>query len=163
MFDNIFLLIATKVSMLDMDPAGSVINCSPGSRSVIQDYRSKDPDLDQKEIFTDSQLCNITFPVVTTNKCCETELAWICIILTQSIQDSLWHHTIISSVADPDTYVFRPPGSRSISQRYGSGSSSRSFCHQAKIFRKTLIPTVLWLLFWHFIFQKCCKCTLKKY
>jgi hypothetical protein len=75
MFDNIFLLIATKVSMLDMDPAGSVINWFPGSGSVIQDYGSKHPDLDQKEIFTDSQLCNIIFPLVTTNKCCETELA----------------------------------------------------------------------------------------
>jgi hypothetical protein len=33
--------------------------------------------------------------------------------------------------------------SGSISQRYGSGSGSRSFYHQAKIVRKTLIPTVL--------------------
>ncbi len=40
-----------------------------------------------------------------------------------------------------DQYVFGPPGSESgsISQRYGSGS----FYHQAKIVRKTLIPTVL--------------------
>ncbi len=35
--------------------------------------------------------------------------------------------------------------SGSSSQRYGSGSGS--FYHQAKILRKTLIPTVLWLLF----------------
>ncbi len=41
-------------------------------------------------------------------------------------------------VADPE-YVFGPPESGSISQRYGSGS----FYHQAKIVRKTLIPTVL--------------------
>jgi hypothetical protein len=34
-------------------------------------------------------------------------------------------------------------GSGSISTRYGSGS----FYHQAKIVRKTLIPTVLWLLY----------------
>jgi hypothetical protein len=35
-----------------------------------------------------------------------------------------------SSVADPDPYVFGPPGSGtgSISQRYGSGSGS--FCHK---------------------------------
>jgi hypothetical protein len=51
-------------------------------------------------------------------------------------------------IADPDpsdVYVFRPPGSGSgsISQRYGSGS----FYHQAKLVRKTLIPTVLGLLF----------------
>ncbi len=48
-----------------------------------------------------------------------------------------------NSVADPDPYVFAPPGSGSISQRYGSGS----FCHQARIVRITLIPTVLWLLY----------------
>ncbi len=40
-------------------------------------------------------------------------------------------------------HVSGPPGSGSISQRYGSGS----FYHQAKIVRKTLISTVLWLLF----------------
>jgi hypothetical protein len=39
------------------------------------------------------------------------------------------------SVADPDPYVFGPPGS--VSQRYGSGSGS--FYHQAK----TLISTLL--------------------
>ncbi len=46
---------------------------------------------------------------------------------------------VFSSVADP--YVFGPPGSGSFSQRFGSGS--RSFYHQAKIVRKTLIPTAL--------------------
>jgi hypothetical protein len=40
-----------------------------------------------------------------------------------------------SSVADPDPRVFGPPGSGSISQRYGSGSGS--FYHYAKIVRKT--------------------------
>ncbi len=52
-------------------------------------------------------------------------------------------------VADPDPYVFEPPGSRSgsISLRYGSGSGFGSFYHQAKIIRKTLIPSALWLLF----------------
>ncbi len=52
------------------------------------------------------------------------------------------------SVADPDPsdpYVFGPPGSGSISQRYRYGSGS--FYNQAKIVRKTEIPTVLWLLF----------------
>ncbi len=51
--------------------------------------------------------------------------------------------TCLSSVPDrPDPHVFGPPGSGSISQqRYGYGSGS--FCHQAKIVRKTLIPTVL--------------------
>jgi hypothetical protein len=56
----------------------------------------------------------------------------------------------VLQLADPDpsdSYVFGPPGSRSrsISQRYGSGSGS--FYHQAKIVRKTLIPTDLLLLF----------------
>ncbi len=37
---------------------------------------------------------------------------------------------------------FGPPGSGSISTRYGSGSGS--FYHQARIVRKILIPTVLW-------------------
>jgi hypothetical protein len=54
------------------------------------------------------------------------------------------------SVADPDRnsdpdpsdpYVFGPPGSGSISQRYGSGSVS--FYHQPKITINTLIFTVL--------------------
>ncbi len=59
---------------------------------------------------------------------------------------------ICSSVGDPDPsdpYVFGPTGSgpRSVSLRYGSGSGSESFSHQAEIVSKTLIPTVLWLLF----------------
>jgi hypothetical protein len=42
---------------------------------------------------------------------------------------------------DPDPFVFGPPrsGSGHVSQRYGS----RSLNHQAKIVRKTLIPTIL--------------------
>ncbi len=57
-----------------------------------------------------------------------------------------------NSVADPDPsdpYVFGPPrsGSESVSQRHGSRPGSLSFYHQAKIVRKPLIPTVLWLLF----------------
>ncbi len=67
------------------------------------------------------------------------------------------------SVADPDPnpdppdpHVFGPPGSGSTSQRYGSGScsgsGSGSFYHHAKIVRKTLIPTILWL-FLTFIFR----------
>ncbi len=54
--------------------------------------------------------------------------------------------TILGSVPDPaDPHVFGPPGSKSVSQRYGSGSGSASgSCyHQAKIVRKTLIATVL--------------------
>ncbi len=46
---------------------------------------------------------------------------------------------------DPDPRVFGHPGSGSISQRCESGSGS-FFYHQAKIARKTLILTVLWLL-----------------
>ncbi len=40
----------------------------------------------------------------------------------------------LDSVADPDPHVFRPPGSGSGCQRYGSGSGS--FYHHAKIVRK---------------------------
>ncbi len=62
--------------------------------------------------------------------------------------------TVDSSVPyPPDPDVFGPPGSGSTSQRYlwirirsGSKSGSGSFYRQAKIVRKTLIPTVLWLL-----------------
>jgi hypothetical protein len=55
------------------------------------------------------------------------------------------------SVADPDPldpYDFGPPGSASvsISQKIPYVSGSGSFHHQAKIVRKTLILTVLWLL-----------------
>ncbi len=46
----------------------------------------------------------------------------------------------------PDPHVCGPAGSGSISQRYGSGSGSGSFYNKAKIVRKTLIPTVSWLL-----------------
>jgi hypothetical protein len=56
----------------------------------------------------------------------------------------------IERIADPDPsdpYVFEPPGSGygSSNQRYGSGSGS--FYHQAKIVRKTMIPTVLSFFF----------------
>jgi hypothetical protein len=63
-----------------------------------------------------------------------------------------------SSVADldpnpdpPDPHVFGPPGyrSRSITQRYGSGS----FYNHAKIVRKMLIPTIL-VLFETFYLRK---------
>jgi hypothetical protein len=43
-----------------------------------------------------------------------------------------------TSVSDPDPYVFGPPRSGSVCQRYRSGSLH----HQTKIVRKTLIPTV---------------------
>ncbi len=55
------------------------------------------------------------------------------------------------SVADPepDPYVFGPPGS--ISTRFGSGSGS--FCHQAKIVRKTLVPKCFVTSICLFIFE----------
>ncbi len=59
---------------------------------------------------------------------------------------------VCNRVADPNPDpdppdVFKPPGSGfgSISQSYGSGSGS--FYHKAKLVRKTLISTVLGLLF----------------
>jgi hypothetical protein len=51
----------------------------------------------------------------------------------------------VSSVADPDPYVFGPPGSGSVSQRFGSGS--RILLSSRKKVRKTLIPAVLGLLY----------------
>ncbi len=60
---------------------------------------------------------------------------------------------------------FGPPGSgyRSTSQRYGSESGS-PFYNQAKLVRKTLIPTVLSLLYDFFSLWKmmCCKFSFKK-
>jgi hypothetical protein len=71
---------------------------------------------------------------------------------------------LCTSVPDPnpDPHVFGPPGSGSISQRYGSGSGygSGSFSHQAKIIRKTLIPTIC-DFFWNFYLLKWCKCNSK--
>ncbi len=63
--------------------------------------------------------------------------------------------TVGSSVADPepDPYDFGPPGSGSVSTRYGSESGSGSFYHQPKVVSKILIPTVLWLLY-DFLFSK---------
>jgi hypothetical protein len=61
--------------------------------------------------------------------------------------------TLKTSVADPDPqdpYVVGPPGSGSISTMYGSGF----FNHQANVVRKTLIPTVLRLLYDFFIIEK---------
>jgi hypothetical protein len=52
------------------------------------------------------------------------------------------------------TYVFGPPVSGSVSQRYGSGFGSGSFYHQAKKVRKTLIFTVCDLFIPFFIFEK---------
>jgi hypothetical protein len=53
-----------------------------------------------------------------------------------------------NSVADPDPrdpYVFGPRGSRS--GTFGTRNGSGSIYNQAKIVRKTLIPTVLRLLY----------------
>ncbi len=54
---------------------------------------------------------------------------------------------ISTLTADPDPHVCGPPGSGFISLSYRSGSGSRSFNHWAKIVRKNLISTVLWLHF----------------
>jgi hypothetical protein len=49
-----------------------------------------------------------------------------------------WMRIRILNNAEPDSFVFvLPPGSGSVSQRY----------NRAKIVKKTLIPTVLWLLY----------------
>jgi hypothetical protein len=66
--------------------------------------------------------------------------------------------SFITSVADPDPpdpHVFGPPGSGSISQRYGSESGFRSglFCHHAKTVTKTLISINLWLFFTFYLWK----------
>jgi hypothetical protein len=58
-------------------------------------------------------------------------------------------YCIRNSVADPDTpdpHVFGPPGSGSISQRYGSGS----FYHHAKIVRKTILDSYYFVTLFDF-------------
>jgi hypothetical protein len=62
---------------------------------------------------------------------------------TPTYTNPVYYSIPVSSVADPETYVFGPPGSGSAGQKSGSGS----FHHQAKIVRKNLIPAVLWLLY----------------
>ncbi len=71
--------------------------------------------------------------------CCALRDFTLYLIFTKLVRYSLK-----ANVPDPDPHVFGPPeiGSSSISQIYGSGS----FYHQAKKVRKTLIPTVFWLL-----------------
>jgi hypothetical protein len=49
--------------------------------------------------------------------------------------DQRKYYSAVPCVADPNPHVFGPPGSGSISQRYGSGSGS--FYHHANIVRKT--------------------------
>jgi hypothetical protein len=54
------------------------------------------------------------------------------------------------SVADPDPYVFGPPGSGSgsSSQRRGSGSGTGSLHHQAKKSKKNLLFCYFFLTFY---------------
>ncbi len=91
-----------------------------------------------------------------------TKIFYIGCFLQEFVEEVLI--SLKSSVLDPDLdpdtpkpHVFGPPGSGSISQRYGSGSGfgsgSGSFYHQAKIVRKTLIPNVLRLLFDFLIYR----------
>jgi hypothetical protein len=55
-----------------------------------------------------------------------------------------------TSVPDQEPKYFGPPGSGSVSQRYGTGS----FHHQAKIVRKPFISTVLLLFYTYLIFEE---------
>ncbi len=79
----------------------------------------------------------------------EISLLWRFVICSLHKETSDWDQTmgeffnLVNSVADlnpQDPYVFGPQGS-------GSGTCSGSFYNQAKIVRKPLIPTVLWLLY----------------
>ncbi len=68
----------------------------------------------------------------------------------------IWYQAILRI----RTRFLELPGSGFVSSRSGSGS----FYHRAKIVRKALIPTFLWLLydFLVFIFEKLCKCSFKR-
>jgi hypothetical protein len=55
-----------------------------------------------------------------------------------------------SSVPDREPKCFGPPGSGTVSRRYGTGS----FHHQAKIVRKPFISTVLLLFYAYLIFDE---------
>jgi hypothetical protein len=57
-----------------------------------------------------------------------------------------WEKCAGTSVRDQDSYVYGPPGPESVIYLYAYGSGF-FFYQQAKIFRKTLNPTVLWLLY----------------
>ncbi len=87
------------------------------------------------------------------------------LIVSVSLNRKKLQNCVADPDPNPDPHVFGPPGSGSTSQRYGSGSGSSppsgSFYYHAKIVRKTLIPTILWL-FLLFISEKWCKCTFKK-
>jgi hypothetical protein len=54
---------------------------------------------------------------------------------------SVYDFLLFLAVLGIRIYVFGPPGYGYVSTRYGCGSGS--FYHQAKIVRKTVIPTVL--------------------
>ncbi len=85
-------------SVWDPDPQDPHVFRPPGSGSISQKYGSG------------SGSFSFLINVLSGLKIC---LQWYAIILT-----SVW---------DPDPHVFRPPGSGSISQKYGSGSGSFSF------------------------------------
>ncbi len=86
------------------------------------------------------------------------------IIKSVTEKGKMWLCCLRSSVAIPDPYVFWPPrsGSGSISTRYGSGSGSGPFKHQAKMVRKNLDSYCLVTSLWLFIFEKWRKCSFKK-
>ncbi len=87
------------------------------------------------------QLLLLLEPERRTGSTCETP--WDGDIYCTLSEKERGASDLFLKVSVPDPHVFEPPGSGSgsTSQRYGSGS----FNHQAKIVRKTLIYTVLWL------------------
>jgi hypothetical protein len=66
----------------------------------------------------------------------------VAVFLSQLSKGTRVGNVVDTSIANPDPpdpHFFGPPGSGSISLRYGSGP----FYHHAKIVRKSLIPTFL--------------------
>ncbi len=55
--------------------------------------------------------------------------------------------SVVDPNPHPDPYNFGPPGSASGSVSRKCGSGSEYLHHQAKLVRKTLISTVLWLIY----------------
>ncbi len=124
-----------------------------GQRKAAR-WRTKSPALNRS--CTKARLCSklpwkLSSPARSNRRRMPTTMRGRTSLTTMTVLPARSHRRLAVCVAGsvPDSHVFGPPWSGSISQRYGSGS----FYHQAKIVRKTSIPTVLRLLL-DFLFCK---------
>jgi hypothetical protein len=108
-------------------------------------------DGDRAMLVQHSNLAHSQYQFLSLFMGCEPFHATFSYMYSKYTSTHVQYLNIYSSVADPDAnpdpHIFGPPGS-------GSGS----FYHQAKIVRKTFIPTALWLFFTFYLW-KWCKCT----